>query len=646
MIEPLWTPSPERVAATEITRLSAQLGLDPGYRNLHRWSVENAAEFWSVVWDRYGILGDRDHEVIRPAERLRNTRFFPGASVNVAENLIGRPIADPSDHIVATFSNETGHISEWTMERLRDEVSVLQQAMSASGVGPGDVVAAWLPNIPHTLAIFLAANSLGAVFTSSSPDFGTNGVVDRFGQIEPTLLFATDAYLYAGKTHSTLDRLAEIGDRLPSVSDTVLVPYLNPQPEAPGCVTLDAFTSGVEACAVTYERVDFDHPIFVLFSSGTTGRPKAIVHRSGGVLLKLVSEHRIHCDIRPGDNVFYFTTAGWMMWNWLAMVLASDATIVMFDGSPFHPSGSVLFDLAERERITLLGISAKFVDAVNKAGLRPAETHDLSSIRTICSTGSTLVHESFRFVYEDIASDVHLSSMSGGTDLCGCLVAGDPTSPVYAGEIQAPGIGLDIAVFDDHGEPVSQGEQGELVCRNPFPSIPIRFVDDPDNNRFDSSYFDRFEGAWHQGDFAEWSDGGGMVISGRSDATLNPGGVRIGTAEIYRQVEQLDEIEEGLVIGQSWDDDTRVVLFVRLAAGTVLDDALESKVRSTIRSGASPRHVPARIVAVEDIPRTRSGKISELAVRDVVHGRSVKNTEALANPEALDLYRDLASLQL
>jgi acetoacetyl-CoA synthetase len=644
MSDVLWTPSPERVEAAEITQFCRAVGVEESFADLHAWSVDNPSEFWETVWERYGLIGDPGAPTIEPGKRFRETRFFPNASLNVAENLLGRPVDDPDTHEAITFSNETGHLRSVSLKQLRELVSVLQQAMRRAGVGPGDVVAAWLPNIPETMAIFMAANSLGAVFTSSSPDFGANGVVDRFGQIEPKLLFATDAYLYANKTHSTLDRLSEIQQRLPSLETTVLVPYLNDDAHVGGTASLDAFTDGISPAELTFERLPFDHPVFVLFSSGTTGAPKAIVHRSGGVLLKLVSEHRIHCDIRLGDRVFYFTTAGWMMWNWLVAAFASDATVVLYDGSPFHPDGNVIFDLVDREKVTLLGISAKFVDAVNKAALRPAETHDLSSVRTITSTGSTLVHESFRFVYDHIKDDVHLASMSGGTDLCGCLVAGDPTAPVVAGEIQAPGIGLDIAVLDDEARRLPSGEQGELVCLSPFPSIPLRFVNDPGDERFDQSYFARFEGAWHQGDFAEWSAGGGMVISGRSDATLNPGGVRIGTAEIYRQVEQMPEIEEGLVIGQSWDNDTRVVLFVRLADGVVLTDDLISKIKSTIRAGASPRHVPAVVAAVDDIPRTRSGKISELAVRDVVHGREVKNTEALANPEALDLFRDRPEL--
>jgi acetoacetyl-CoA synthetase len=643
----LWEPTAEQRDATEVASLCDALGLPVSYDALHTWSIQNPADFWSTIWDRYGVIGDRGADVIETTGEFRTTRFFPGSTLNVAENLLAARSRAPQTHEAMSFSNEKGTHRSLTLAELQDLVSVLQQAMRRAGVTTGDVVAAWLPNVPETMAVFLAANSLGAVFTSSSPDFGTNGVVDRFSQIEPKLLFATNAYLYAQKRHDTLGRLGEIQDRLPSLESTVLVPYLDDTIDHDLAATqsLDDFTTGLSPEALTFDRCDFDHPVFILFSSGTTGAPKAIVHRAGGVLLKLLTEHRVHCDIRPGDRVFYFTTAGWMMWNWLVGVLASEATLVLFDGSPFHPDGNVLFDLADSQKATLFGVSAKFIDAVNKAGMRPAQTHDLSSIRTICSTGSALVHESFRFVYDHIAADVHLASMSGGTDLCGCLVAGDPTSPVHAGEIQAPGIGLDIQVIDDDGAPLARGEQGELVCKSPFPSIPLRFVNDPGDERFNNSYFTRFPGAWHQGDFAEWSPGGGMVISGRSDATLNPGGVRIGTAEIYRQVEQLPEIEEALVIGQSWDDDTRIVLFVRMAGDNVLDDNLQAQIRSTIRSGTSPRHVPARIIAVDDIPRTRSGKISELAVRDVVAGRQIKNTEALANPEALALYADLPQLQ-
>ena len=644
MTKPLWEPSEAQINATEIRALCQEFGLEASYQALHSWSVEHSELFWSTVWKRYGIVGERQAETVELGESFRSARFFPASKINIAENALKTGTVDPETHEAISFSNETGPISSMTLAHLRSRVSVLQQAMTRAGVTSGDVVAAWLPNIADTVAIFLAANSLGAIFTSSSPDFGANGVVDRFGQLDPKLLFATDAYLYAGKEHSTLDRLSEINERLESVEQTILVPYLNGQCTTTSSMSLASFTDGLEPAALEFVRSDFDHPAFVLFSSGTTGTPKAIVHRAGGVLLKLVSEHRIHCDIKPGDRVFYFTTAGWMMWNWLTMALASEASIILFDGSPFHPGPSVLFDLVDRERVTLFGISAKFVDALNKAGFHPADSHDLSSLRTICSTGSTLVHESFEFLYDHVKADVHVASMSGGTDLCGILVGGDPTSPVIAGEIQAPSIGLDIAVFGDDGNRLGEREQGELVCVSPFPSIPLRFVGDVDNVRFDASYFDRYPGVWHQGDFAEWSAGGGMVISGRSDATLNPGGVRIGTAEIYRQVESLSQIEEGLVIGQKWDNDTRIVLFVRLADRVSLDDELVAQIKRTVREGATSRHVPAVIIAVSDIPRTRSGKISELAVRDIVEGRSVKNTEALANPEALELYRGLPQL--
>ncbi len=644
MTDVLWTPSTDRVEQTEIAQWCSELGLET-YADLHTWSIADPARFWEAVWERYGLIGDREGAVLESEDRFRSNRFFPDSRLSVAENLLrGSTVDEPSAHTAISFSNEDGAHSSLSLAELRARVSVLQQAMRRAGVGAGDVVAAWLPNLPDTMAIFLAANSIGATFSSSSPDFGTNGVVDRFGQIAPKLLFATDEYLYAQKRHDTTARLAEIRDRLPSLSATIHVPYLNGDVALDGVTSMAAFTANIEAESPTFERLPFDHPVFVLFSSGTTGAPKAIVHRAGGVLLKLVSEHRVHCDIRPGDRVFYFTTAGWMMWNWLVVVLAADATVVLYDGSPFHPDADVVFDLVDRESVTLLGISAKYVDALNKAGRRPVETHDLKSVRTICSTGSTLVHESFRYLYEHVKSDVHVASMSGGTDLCGCLVAGDATAPVIAGEIQAPAIGLGIEVFDDSGTPLGAGEQGELVCTTPFPSMPLRFVGDTGDVRYDGSYFDRFAGAWHQGDFAEWAPGGGMVISGRSDATLNPGGVRIGTAEIYRQVEQLDEIEESLVIGQRWDDDTRVVLFVRMADGVTLDDDVRTRIRAAVREGASPRHVPAKILDVADIPRTRSGKISELAVRDVVHGKAVKNTEALANPEALEHYKNRPEL--
>jgi acetoacetyl-CoA synthetase len=526
-------------------------------------------------------------------------------------------------------------------------VAAAAAALRADGVGPGDRVAAWMPNLPETVVVMLAATAVGAVFTSTSSDFGTAGVVDRFGQVEPVVLIAADGYTYGGKAFDCRGRLAEIRAALPSLRRTVVVGNLRDHPDLrvlPGAVTfgewVDAFGSG----PLVFERLPFDHPGFVLYSSGTTGPPKCIVHKAGGVLLKHLSEHRLHCDVHEGDRVFYFTTCGWMMWNWLTSALASRATIVLYDGSPFHPGPEALFDLADQYDVTLFGISAKYIDAVRKADLRPRDTHRLARLRTICATGSPLAPQGFAYVYDAVKADVHLASISGGTDLCGCFVAGDPTRPVYAGEIQGPGVGMAVDVFDDGGAPLEPGRTGELVCTNPFPSIPLGFWGDTSGRRFRAAYFERFPGVWAHGDFASWTEHGGMVIHGRSDATLNAGGVRIGTAELYRQVEDFAEVAESIAIGQPWDDDTRIVLFVRMAEGHHLDDGLRDRIRQRLRERCSPRHVPARIVEVDDIPRTRSGKIVELAVTDVVSGRPVRNREALANPEALELFRDRPEL--
>ena len=622
----LWAPDPERIATTNLRRFQDFVGRRHGvdvhtFEALHSWSITEPGEFWADLWDFCGVRGDRGDRRVVPADELRKVRFLPDATLNVAENLL----LDPDDSVALVFEGEAGDRRSLTRRQLHDLVSRLQKLMRDEGVGPGDRVAAWLPNIPETYAVMLAAASIGAVFSSTSPDFGVDGVIDRFGQIEPKLLFAAEGYDYNGRHHDCTARLAEISDRLPTVSRSIVV----------GGDWLDGFEPG----SVEFESLPFDHPWYVLYSSGTTGKPKCIVHRAGGVLLKHLCEQQLHCDIRPGDRVFYFTTAGWMMWNWLASGLASGATLVLYDGAPTHPDANRLFDLADEAGITLFGTSAKFIDACQNAGLRPSETHDLSSVRVMTSTGSTLVPEGFDFVYDHIKADVHLASISGGTDLCGCLVGGDPTAPVHRGEIQAPALGLEIDVVDDDGRSVGTGNEGELVCRNPFPSMPLRFWADQDDERYRAAYFDRFPGMWHHGDFASPTESGGFVISGRSDATLNPGGVRIGTAEIYRRVDALPEIEESIVIGQSWEGDTRVVLFVRLAEGHELDESLEARIRARIRSDLTPRHVPAVILAVSDIPRTRSGKMTELAVRDVVHGRTVTNTEALANPEALEHFR-------
>ena len=634
---PLWIPSAERVADTNLVRFAAATGHDD-FESLHAWSVAEPAEFWGAVWDELGVIGDRGDTVVVPAGKMRHTRFFPEATLNVAENLLAHRGPEPA----LMFRGEDPSVRrDMSRDELRLLVGQLQEAMVRAGVANGDRVVVWLPNIVETYAVMLAAVSIGATFSSTSPDFGVDGVVDRFNQIEPKLLFACDAYTYAGKTHDRLGPLAEIRAALPTLEQVIVVPFMGDGGTGAvvDAVTLDTFLHGIEPREPGFEPFPFDHPWYVLFSSGTTGKPKCIIHRAGGVLLKHLVEHKLHCDVRPGDRVFYFTTAGWMMWNWLASGLAAGAVLVLYDGSPFHPDGNRLFDLADDVGITLFGTSAKFIEALGKSDLRPIDTHDLSTIRTLTSTGSSLVPEGFHTVYDRVKADLHLASISGGTDLCGCLVAGDPTGPVYAGEIQRPGLGLDIDVVDDLGHSVPPGVRGELVCRNPFPSMPLGFHDDPDDARYRAAYFERFPGLWHQGDFAERTDHGGIIIHGRSDATLNPGGVRIGTAEIYRQVDKVAEVVEGIVIGQKHEGDTRIVLFVVLQSDLTLDDGLTARIKATVREGATPRHVPAVIAQVPEIPRTRSGKIVELSVRAVVHGEEVRNIEALANPEALDHFR-------
>ncbi|MCB0994155.1 MAG: acetoacetate--CoA ligase [Acidimicrobiales bacterium] len=644
MAEPLWTPSPDRAAGTNWHRFAAALGVDAA--ELHEMSLVEPERFWSAIWDDAGVIGHRGERVIERGDVFRHTRFFPDAALNVAENLLyaaGRADDEPA----VLERSEDGSGRDITWGELRGLVARVQQALAAAGVQAGDRVAAWMPNVVETYALMLGAASLGAVFSSTSPDFGTDGVLDRFGQIEPTVLVAADGYRYGGKEHDCLERLAILLDRLPSVRSAVVVSHLGGRggslPE--GAVGWDDWLAPYEGGRPTFEPLAFDHPWYVLYSSGTTGVPKCIVHRTGGVLLQHLKEHRLHCDVHPGDRVFYFTTAGWMMWNWLASALASGATIVVYDGSPAHPRLDRLFDLCDAEGISLFGTSAKFLESCAKGGASPRDTHQLADLRTICSTGSPLVAEGFEYVYEHIAADVHLASISGGTDLCGCLVGGDPTAPVWAGEIQGPALGLDIDVFDEDGFTASPGQRGELVCLTPFPSMPLGFWNDPGDEKYQRAYFERFDGVWHHGDFAECTEHGGYVIHGRSDSTLNPGGVRIGTAEIYRQVDAIDDVLESIVIGQQWGDDTRVVLFVRLRDGATLDDELRQRIRQQVRTGATPRHVPQVIVEVPDIPRTRSGKLVELAVRDVVHGRDVLNIEALANPEALAHFQDRPELQ-
>ena len=648
-MQPLWQPSAERIAGTELTRFIEQevkgrWGCSPtDYADLHRWSVENREQFWRSMWAFGEVVGDGPGDVaLVDGSRMPGAKWFPGARLNFAENLLRRRDDAPA----LIFRGEDKVEKTLSFGALYDLVSRLAQGLRAEGVGEGDRVAGYLPNLPESIAAMLAVTSLGAIWSSCSPDFGVNGMVDRFGQIEPKVLFCADGYFYNGKRIDTLARAAEALERLPTVARQVVIPYAGDAADLsmlPDAVSLDDFVAPYEAGDIAFNRVPFDHPLYILFSSGTTGVPKCIVHGTGGTLLQHLKEHKLQSDVRRGDRVFYFTTLGWMMWNWLVSGLAAEATLLLYDGSPFHPAPRTLFDFADAAGMTHFGTSAKYIDAIKNAGLEPAKTHDLSTVRTMMSTGSPLVDESFDYVYEKVKADICLSSISGGTDIISCFVLGNPNGAVWRGEIQAIGLGMDVHVFDDAGRPVI-GEKGELVCTSPFPSMPVGFWNDPDGARYHAAYFERFDNVWCHGDYAELTPRGGMKIYGRSDAVLNPGGVRIGTAEIYRQVEQMDEVEEGLAIGQDWDGDVRVVLFVRLAAGVTLDNDLIDRIRKRIRENCSPRHVPARIVAVPDIPRTKSGKITELAVRDVVHGRTVKNVEALANPEALEYFRDREEL--
>ncbi len=646
---PLWIPPAARAAASQVQAFRREVerrhGVRlAGYRELHAWTVAHPALFWSLLWDFCDVIGDKGARLIVDPGKMPGARFLPDASLNFAENLMRR--SDDGEAIV--FRGEDKAASRMSFAELNAQVSRLQQALRAAGVGIGDRVAAMLPNGAEAVALVLAVTSIGAIWSSCSPDFGERGVLDRFGQIEPTVFVAVDGYWYNGKPIRLLDKLKPIVAQLPSAKAIVVVDYLG-ESEAvaralPRAQSFASFLRPFAARPPTFERLPFDHPVYILFSSGTTGVPKCIVHGAGGTLLQHFKEHRLQCDLRPGERLFYFTTLGWMMWNWLISGLGSGATLMLYDGSPFAPTPAALWDYAQAERINVFGTSAKYIDACGKAGVAPARSHDLAVLRMITSTGSPLAPESFDYVYRDIKSDVHLASISGGTDIVSCFVLGDPTSPVWKGEIQAPGLGMAMDVYTQDGKPLAQGK-GELVCTVPFASMPVKFWNDPDGKKYRAAYFERFPGVWHHGDFAEWTPHGGMIIHGRSDATLNPGGVRIGTAEIYAQVEQIPEIVEAICIGQDWEGDVRIVLFVRLKDGAVLDDALRETIRRAIRAGLSPRHVPAKIVAVADIPRTRSGKITELAVRDVVHGRPVKNTEALANPEALVFYQDLPELR-
>ncbi|MGL4318416.1 MAG: acetoacetate--CoA ligase [Pseudomonas sp.] len=650
MSQPLWTPSAERIAATRMDAFRRYVNQRHGlqladYPALHAWSVAQREAFWQAVVDFFHIRFSQQPEcVLREGSAMPSAHWFPGATLNFAEHLLRRR----DDHPALVAIGEDGSREQLSYFELAAHVAGLQRSLRAAGVGIGDRVAAFMPNTWQTVVGMLATASLGATWSSCSPDFGTQGVIDRFGQIEPKVLIAAAGYRYAGKNLDLTAKLNEILERLPGLQQLVVVPYSNTAARAadfatPAKVALwgDFYQAGGEP---EFTQVTFEQPLYILYSSGTTGVPKCIVHGVGGTLLQHVKELGLHTDLSADDSLFYYTTCGWMMWNWLVSGLALGATLVLFDGSPFHPGAERLIDLIDGENISIFGTSAKFLAALEKAGAKPRETHKLSRLKAILSTGSPLSHESFEYVYRDIKSDVCLSSISGGTDIVSCFALGNPVLPVRRGELQCKGLGMDVQVWNDDGKAVID-EKGELVCAQHFTSMPVSFWNDADGAKFHAAYFETFPGIWAHGDYAEETEHGGLVIHGRSDAVLNPGGVRIGTAEIYRQVEKVEEVLESIAIGQDWDGDVRVVLFVRLREGVALNDELKQRICGVIRANTTPRHVPAKVIAVADIPRTISGKIVELAVRNVVHGKPVKNTDALANPQALELYRELAELQ-
>jgi len=648
MSTPLWTPSEDRIANANMSGFMRDVNKRfsktfTTYDELHKWSIESRENFWSIMWDFGGIISSSKGErILLDGDKMPGSIWFPDASLNFAENLLR--YRDNRTAII--FRGENSRRSTITYTDLYKRTAQLASGLKNAGVKKGDRVGGFMPNIIDTVIAMLATTSIGAVWSSCSPDFGIKGVVDRFGQIKPKILFTADGYSYNGKIFDSLERVAGIQEQLLSVEQIVVVPFISDAPnlsKLKNAVLLPDFIDS-KASEIEFEQAPFNHPVYVMYSSGTTGIPKCIVHGVGGTLIQHLKELMLHTDLKREHTIFYFTTCGWMMWNWLVSGLAVGATALLYDGSPFYPSPTAMFDIAQEEKMTMFGTSAKYIASLEKAGVKPKETHDLTYLQTICSTGSPLAHESFEYVYRDIKSDLCLSSISGGTDIISCFALGNPILPVYPGELQCLGLGMDVRIFEGDGKTI-RNQKGELVCCRSFPSMPIYFWDDADGKKYHDAYFDVFPNIWTHGDYAELTDHNGIIMHGRSDAVLNPGGVRIGTSEIYRQVEKVEGVLESIAVGQDWDNDVRVILFVVLKEGYELTDDLVKKINTTIRANTTPRHVPAKIIRVPDIPRTISGKITEIAVRKVIHGEEVKNLDALANPKALDYYRNLEELK-
>jgi acetoacetyl-CoA synthetase len=645
----LWEPSDQRIKQTNMFRFMCAINEKhqkdfSEYSELHRWSIDHISEFWEAMWDFADIIAaQKAHQVVDDLGKMPGAKWFPGARLNFAENLLRYR----DDQIALIFNGESQVRKTMTYAQLYDEVARIAEALRNAGVEPGDRVVGFMPNMPEAIVAMLAATSLGATWSSCSPDFGIKGVLDRFGQIKPKVLFTADGYFFKGKRIGCLDRIANILKDLPSIKTIVVVPYTESAPDihaVQNAVIYNDFRSDESDLNLRFEQLPFDHPLYIMYSSGTTGLPKCMVQGAGGILIHHMKELMLHTDLKRDDTIFYFTTCGWMMWNWLVSSLSIGATLVLYDGNPFHPSPDVLWRMAQDEKITVFGTSAGYIAALQNSGLEPGKIYDLNSLRAVLSTGSPLSDEGFEFIYDAVKSDLLLASIAGGTDINGCFALGNPMGPVYAGELQCRGLAMNVKAFDDDGRSTIK-QEAELVCTDPFPSMPIYFWDDPDGKKYHSAYFDVYPNVWRHGDYIVITERGGIIMFGRSDATLNPGGVRIGTAEIYRQIDQIDEVADSVVVGQNWNNDVRVILFVKMAEGVELTEAIKHKIKTTIRTNASPRHVPAKIIPVADIPYTLNMKKVEIAVKKTIQNQPVLNKDALINPEVLDCYANIKELQ-